>query len=345
MQWFRFYSLLRRLTTMASEHKPNNLQQVTNRVMMIRPRSFGFNEQTAGDNAFQIDPTKSNGSYLTDPEQVRKLAIVEFERLLSLLKSCGIQVHEELDRDDLKLPDSVFPNNWISFHSPLAQDTPSKIALYPMMANTRRNERQDTLIRKWTESLQAEVLDLTYFENNKLFLEGTGSMVIDRVNRIVYSCLSARTHEDPLKTFCHELNYTPVIFNATQKSSLGNYVPIYHTNVMLCLGEEFAMICLDSIRNESERIMVKNSIEKSGKEVIPITELQLNNFVCNSLQLCNKNGKRYVVMSTKSYEALKDWQKEKILESSEIAHCPVDVIEALGGGGVRCMIAEIFPPL
>ena len=318
----------------------STISQTTNRILLIRPRNFGFNEETAESSGFQEAPSDT-----TDTNKIRDDAINEFDQLKTLLESCGILVNEESDRDDKQLPDSVFPNNWLSFHTSRTPSTAQPtMVLYPMMATKRRQERQDSVIRKWQEELHADIVDMSKFENDGIFLEGTGSMVLDHSNRIAYACVSSRTSPLLVETFCEKLGYKPIIFNATKfvKDSL---FPIYHTNVMMSIGEEFALVCLDSIRDDSEKQLVKDSLEKSRKRIIPITEHQMNEFVGNALQLRNHGNTHYLFMSTKAYNALEEWQRIEISKSNTIVHTAVDVIEKYGGGGVRCMIAEIFPPL
>ena len=315
------------------------MSQITNRVLLIRPRHFGFNEETAATCGFQEAPDDT-----CTKDKIRDDALVQFNKLKTLLESCGVEVNEENDRDDKELPDSVFPNNWLSFHTSHTPHQQPTMVLYPMMAPKRRQERQDDIIRKWKEKLDAHVFDMSTFENDGVFLEGTGSMVLDRCNRIAYVCISPRTNRSLVEKFCETLNYKSVIFSATTLVSGTTLIAIYHTNVMMCIAEKFVLICLDSIRDENERRVVIDSLEKSDKHVIPITEHQMNQFVGNAIQLRNHGNNRYLFMSTKAYNALEEWQKTEINKTCEIVHTSVDVIEKYGGGGVRCMIAEIFPP-
>ena len=314
---------------------------ITNRVLLIRPRCFGFNEETAKNNAFQVNP---------GPERDRKRtcedALAEFDGLKAKLQLCGIEINEEMDREDKELPDSVFPNNWISFHS--SDDglgLKTAIVLYPMMAVTRREERQESIVKKWQEKLDATVIDLTSYEKKGMFLEGTGSMVLDRANHIAYACISSRTNTMVLQEFCDKLHYKPVVFHSSHVNSKGELVPVFHTNVVLSLCEKFALVCLDSIRDEKEKQLVKESLIQTGKYVVTITEHQMSSFLGNAIQLLGNDEKRYLFMSTRAYNVLDECQKTKICETSEIIHTPVDAIETNGGGGVRCMITEIFPQL
>lgn len=334
--------------------------QITNRAFLVRPKNFRSNVETLQTCGFQdssltvtTDHHDDDGTHYQDESvKVSLAAIEEFDKLSKMLQSCGINVTEESDRQDLELPDSVFPNNWISFHSndtstspAISASKPSSIVLYPMLSKIRRLERQDSIIHKWQEELNADIFDLTHHEKEGMFLEGTGSMVLDRAHRLAYACISPRTNASLLKMFCEKMNYQPVVFNATHKSTDGATIDIYHTNVMMSIAEKFALVCLDSIRDEAERKMVVESFEKTGKAIIPITEHQMTNFAGNALQLFGRDNQRFYFMSTKAFQALDDWQKAEISKSSEICHTSIDVIEKHGGGGVRCMIAEIFPPV
>ena len=311
---------------------------------MIRPRAFGFNTETALDNAFQINPGEEVGK----PE-AQAAAVEEFDRLSSLLSCNGIEVNVETDTDFPETPDAIFPNNWISFHNPFeisSSTHPSALILYPMMSPIRRQERRQDLVTKWTQGLDAKVIDLSGFETSKEYLEGTGSMVLDRVNRIVYACISARTNPKMIEHFCSITGYNSLTFHAYHKSADGNIAPIYHTNVMMTIGSKFVMICLESIHDATERKSVEESLRASGRTIIPVTSSQVSLFLCNALELCNKDGQSFVVLSTTAYAALDESQRKSLTEESnlKLLHCSVDTVQALGGGGVRCMIAEIFPP-
>ena len=306
---------------------------ITNRVLMIRPRCFGFDPETANDNHFQrkLDGVKA--------AQGQAMALKEFEGLVSALRSAGVEVNVEEDHKDEAYPDAVFPNNWISFDGDRGL-----LILYPMMAKLRRKERRPDLIRKWQRQLQLAVLDMSGYEEEGMFMEGTGSLVLDRLNSVAYASRSARTNPEVVKHFCQALGFKPVIFSSTQ--CVGEQLkPIYHTNVMMSVGEDLALVCLDSIRDVQEREMVRSSLEESGRIIVTITEEQVNHFLGNALQLYGHEGKKLLAMSTRSFKSLERWQREKIEASSTIIHYPVDTIEALGGGGVRCMLAEVFPAL
>lgn len=305
--------------------------------MMIRPKWFGFNSETAENNLFQKRlPALSE-------VDARRRGVEEFDGLVSTLRKNHVEVLVQEDVDSPQLPDAVFPNNWISFHRPPKSGSTGKIILYPMMSALRRKERRLDIVQRLRQSLGSEVLDFSNSEEMGEYLEGTGSMVLDRDNQIAYACRSPRTHTSVLEQFCQAMDYKPIVFDATQRSPIGSLHPIYHTNVLISIGAEMVLVCLESIRNHLEQQAVTSQIESTGKLVVPITEEQMNNFLGNALQLIGKDGRNLLVMSTKAYNSLKADQRKLIEKSSTIIHSNVDTIEALGGGGVRCMIAEIFP--
>ena len=321
----------------------NTPHQVTNRVMMIKPKAFGYNSETALDNAFQISSINDCSTFEASAQAVR-----EFDNLSHLLSSNGIEVNIEADTNDPETPDAVFPNNWISFHSSpeIKPLTTSTVIIYPMMSILRRQERRQDLIDKWTQSLNASIIDLSSFETSGKYLEGTGSMVLDRLNRVAYACISGRTDIEMIDKFCSITGYKSVTFHACHKSLDGGLVPIYHTNVMMMIGETISLICLEAIQDAEEKEHVMKSLGASGRTIVRVTVSQMNTFLCNALELSNKDGKRFLVMSTKAYNAMDENQKRILTEENELEllHSSVDTIETLGGGGVRCMIAEIFPP-
>lgn len=310
--------------------------QITDRVLMIRPKAFGYNPETATDNAFQSQPAAK------DVKLIRERASSEFDQLSSLLTSNGIEVNVEADTDHPETPDAVFPNNWISFHSSSPSSSPT-IITYPMMSPLRRKERREDIIQKWTRELAANVTDLSHFETSGKYLEGTGSMVLDRVHGVVYACISSRTNQSLVDHFCNMIGYSSITFHSYQSTAQGD-VPVYHTNVMMSIGKELAIVCLESIRDETERKKVKESLQSSGRTLLNVTEQQMASFACNVLELCNKDGERFVALSTKAYNALEAEQIDIINERAKLIHCPIDTIEKSGGGGIRCMLAEIFPP-
>ena len=305
--------------------------QVTNRVMMIRSDVFGYNAQTAVDNQLQ-----QPGDGWSDA-QIREKSLREFDGLVKALRAHNVDVNVVEDTHKVS-GDAIFPNNWISFHQE------GKIVLYPMMALNRRLERAPDIVALWKEKLGVEVVDYTSFEKEGKFLEGTGSMILDRVNRIVYACMSRRTDVDVLWKFCHDFNYTPVLFQATTQCG-DQYFPLYHTNVMMSVAETFAIVCLDCVRNKDERAALSDSLKKSGKEIIPISEGQVKGFAGNGLQLASCDGKKLFVMSTQSFNSFTSEQLGVIRTHCDaIVHSPLETIEKLGGGGARCMLAEVFPP-
>lgn len=306
----------------------------TSTIMMIRPVQFRLNEQTAVNNYYQ------KALEGITPENVQQRALAEFDGCVQKLRDNDIEVLVVKDTPEPSTPDSIFPNNWISFHDD------GVIGLYPMYAENRRLERRQDII----DDLDAfgyqitNMIDLSGTEDSGKFLEGTGSLILDRGNQIAYAAISERTHPDVIKDFESAFNYKVVSFVANQTVE-GKRLPIYHTNVMMALGHEFAVICLDTIDDVAERKMVVDSLENSGKEVIEISENQKAHFAGNMLQVENKSGDRFMVMSAAAYDSLQEDQKTKILEYNKgIISSSLDTIEALGGGSARCMMAEVFLP-
>jgi len=298
-------------------------------ILMVRPSSFRMNSQTASNNYFQKNTNLNDA-------QVLEKACIEFDNLVSLLISNGIPVN--VFQDDLvqDTPDSIFPNNWISFHSK------KRIAIYPMYAKNRRLERNDKII-KFIESKGIEIdfiNDYSEAENHNLFLEGTGSMVLDRLNKKSYCSLSGRTSESLVEEFCDEFNYMPIIFKSYQSIDKERKL-IYHTNVMMCIANNYSIICLDSIDSLIDKQIVLKSLEDDNKEIIEINENQLNSFAGNMIELVYQNHS-FLIMSSKAYKSLTKNQIKKIEKFSKIVHSSVETIENCGGGSVRCMIAEVF---
>ena len=302
--------------------------QCTNTVFMMRSSCFNFNPITAVDNSFQ----KQLG---LSPAEIEERSLREFDGLVSQLRSARVNV--KVEEDTLKVsPDVIFPNNWISFHQE------RKIVVYPMKAENRRREKRYDLVEGWTEKLEAEVIDYSHYEQAGKFLEGTGSMVLDRVNRIAYSCISPRTNIEMVKRFCADFGYTSVVFTASLMVNNQAY-PIYHTNVMLSIGDTFTIICVDAIRDEAKRTLVLDSLQKT-RTVIQISEEQVNSYAGNVIQLNSSDGRKILVMSTGAFKSLSASQLTAIRRHcDDIVHSPLEIIETLGGGGARCMIAEIFP--
>lgn len=306
----------------------------TSTIMMVRPVQFRLNEQTAVNNYYQ------KALEGITPENVQARALSEFDDFVEKLRSNGIDVIVINDTLEPSTPDSIFPNNWISFHDD------GVVGLYPMYAKNRRLERRPDIIDQFSEDGHkiTNIIDLSGAEGSGKFLEGTGSLILDRGNRIAYAAISERTHPDVIKDFESAFGFEVVSFTANQTVD-GKRLPIYHTNVMMALGHEFAVICLDTIDDQAERKMVVDSLENSGKEVIEISESQKAHFAGNMLQVENKSGDRFMVMSAAAYLSLGEDQKNKILKyNKDIISSSLDTIEALGGGSARCMMAEVFLP-
>ena len=309
------------------------MKQITNTILMIRPVSFRMNEQTAVNNYYQ--KVVEN---LT-PETVQFKALQEFDNFVEKLRAIGVQVVVIEDTKETDTPDSIFPNNWMSFHQN------GDVGLYPMFAENRRLERREDVF----ETLEAlgfvieNIVDYTSAEDEKLFLEGTGSLLLDRINRKAYCALSPRADEDLLIEFCEDFEYTPIPFVSYQSVN-NERLPIYHTNVVMCLGERFSIICLDSIDDKKERKNVIKHLKEDGKEIIAISEDQVNNFAGNMLQILGENEERYIVMSSSAYNSLTKQQLKQLEKHGQILHSSLDTIEACGGGSARCMMAEIFLP-
>lgn len=298
---------------------------------MIRPVAFRMNEQTAVNNYYQ----KVLDNLL--PDSVNAKAQQEFDAFVTKLESAGVNVIVVDSTTDPDTPDSVFPNNWVSFHEN------GDVALYPMFADNRRLERREDILDIIEDKgfVIDNIVDYTSAEEDGFFLEGTGSIVLDRVNRKAYCALSPRADEELLIEFCEDFEYTPIIFEAFHAVA-GERKAIYHTNVMMCIGDTFAVICGDCIDDKKERKMVLENLRKDGKEIILITEDQLNHFAGNMLQVNGAGGKSYLVMSQSARDILTKDQLSKIEKHTEILSAGLDTIEACGGGSARCMMAEIF---
>jgi len=310
------------------------IKQITSHIMMVRPASFRYNAQTAENNFYQ---KVLEG--LSD-EDANKMAQEEFDSFVEKLRSEGINVYVFQDSSEPDTPDSVFPNNWVSFHDD------GKIVMYPIYAENRRLERREEIFEILADDFGfkvEEIQDLTHFEDEGLFLEGTGSMILDRENKIAYAAISDRTDFHVLETFCDHLDYEAIAFTANQTVN-GRRLPIYHTNVMMCLGTKFSVICMNSIDDPQDRKVVKNALKESGKKIIEITEDQNGHFAGNMLSVANEKGDEYCVMSSAAHKSLRTDQIEAIEKHAKIIHSSLDTIEALGGGSARCMMAEIFLP-
>ena len=305
-------------------------KQITNNLVMVRPEHFDFNYETVKNNHFQKEEKKLS------KEKIQKNAKNEFDNLYNKLIKNKINVNVFNDRKKVKTTDSVFPNNWISLH----QD--GSVYIYPMFSENRRKERRFDIIKKLKKQFEVKsVIDLSYFEKKSVFLEGTGSMILDRQNKICYASLSDRTNLIALNDFCNRTLYNPVTFKSYQKLK-GKINLIYHTNVMMCIADEYAIVCLDTIHNKKEREIVISSLEKTNKEIIEISEKQCNSFAGNMLQVSNTNDQKFLVMSSSAYKCLNTFQVKKILNYNKVIYSNLEQIEKLGGGSARCMIAENF---
>ncbi len=309
------------------------MQQITNTVLMVKPFNFRLNEQTSINNHYQKKIAN------TLEATINKNAQKEFDNFVLLLKNNGVQVIVVNDTDEFNTPDAIFANNWISFHQN------GTVAIYPLFAENRRLERREDVLEIVEKEgfLINDVIDYSEAENEGIFLEGTGSMVLDRVNRKAYCSLSERTDEELFIEFCEDFEYTPVIFNANQTIN-NKREAIYHTNVMLCVGTTFAVVCLTAIDDKKERKNVVKHLKEDGKKIIEITEEQLTNFAGNMLQVLGNNNESFLVMSSAALNSLTDSQKAKINNHCKIIATPLTTIETCGGGSARCMLTEIFLP-
>ncbi|MCF6294661.1 MAG: arginine deiminase-related protein [Flavobacteriaceae bacterium] len=309
------------------------MEQTTNTILMIRPINFRMNEQTAVNNYYQ----KILENIL--PETVNAKAQQEFDIFVEKLLDIGVNVIVVSDTNENDTPDSIFPNNWISFHEN------ATVGLYPMFAKNRRLERREDVLQQLETQgyIINNIMDYTRAEEENIFLEGTGSLVLDRVNRNAYCALSQRADERLLIEFCEDFEYTPIIFSANQTVN-GERLAIYHTNVMMCLGETFAVICLNSIDNKAEQKNVVEHLKSTNKEIIDITESQVNTFAGNMLQVKGKDDASYIVMSQAAYNSLGNNQITILEKHGKILYSSLDTIEACGGGSARCMMAEVFLP-
>ena len=309
------------------------MKQTTNSILMIRPVAFRMNEQTAVNNYYQ--KVLDGLSY----ETVNAKAQEEFDDFVKKLRMVGVDVIVVEDTKTPDTPDSIFPNNWISFHEN------GDVALYPMFAENRRHERREDVLDILEDQgfVINNIMDYTSAEEDGYFLEGTGSILLDRQNDKAYCALSPRADEELFIEFCEDFEYTPVIFEAFQTVN-GERKLIYHTNVMMCLGETFAVICADCIDDKKERKMVLDSLRGDEKEVILITEDQVNNFAGNMLEVKGSDDRRYLVMSKSAHQSLTKKQVAQLEEHVTILSSSLDTIEACGGGSARCMMAEVFLP-
>ncbi len=301
--------------------------QTTDTVLMIEPAAFGFNAETAQNNYFQVN---------SENAETQNRALQEFNNFVEKLRSKGINVITMKDTLEPHTPDSIFPNNWISMH----QD--GTVVLYPMCAVNRRWERRNDILEILKRNFSVkEIIDFSAPENDGKFLEGTGSMIFDHDNKLAYGSVSLRLDEQLFREFCEKFGFEPVVFHSYQTAN-NERLPIYHTNVMMCVADQFVVICLDCIDDETERVNVVNAIVNSRKEIIEISESQMQRFAGNMLQLQNPEGKKFLVMSLSAYQSLTPEQISNIEKYSEIIYSDLETIETNGGGSARCMLAEVF---
>ena len=304
--------------------------QLASAVLMIKPVRFQSNPHTAESNKFQ-------GKNASSPEQQQRDAAAEFDGLRAALEAAGVEVVGFDDTTEPHTPDAIFPNNWVSFHAD------GSVVLYPMEAPNRRTERRDDIIDALADQYGfqvARIVDLSGHENAGHYLEGTGSLVLDRMNRIAYACLSSRTHLDALGDFAQRLDYEVIAFDAVDDAG----DPIYHTNVLMNVGEALAVICAEAISRDEQRAAVIDSLESTGHEVIQLTYEQMNAFAGNMLELRSADGERVIAMSAQALDSLDNEQLAKIEANARIVSAPIEKIESSAGGSVRCMLAEIHLP-
>ena len=305
--------------------------QLASTVLMIRPARFESNPLTAASNRFQAQSSSS-------PEQQQAAALHEFDGLVAVLREAGIEVIVVEDTREPHTPDAIFPNNWISTHAD------GRVVLYPMEAENRRTERRHDIVEDLATRFGrqvTEVIDLSGHEDDGHFLEGTGSMVLDRANRIAYACVSTRTHLDPLGDFAQRLDYDVVAFDAVDSGG----IPIYHTNVLMSIGERLAVICGEAIPRDDQREAVLARLRETGHEIVLLTYAQLDAFAGNMLELQNANGERVLAMSQQAYDSLDEEQRTVLAANGRIVSASIDTIESSAGGSVRCMLAEVHLPL
>lgn len=304
--------------------------QATSRLLMIRPVRFAFNEQTAQSNAFQ-DVKLAAQTKDVAQEDARR----EFDEMVRQLQAVGVNVVVYEDALDPFTPDSIFPNNWVSFHAS------GTVILYPMQAENRRLERRQDIIDDLAKRFHvARVIDLTHFEQEGKFLEGTGSLVLDRMHRVAFACLSPRTHPDVLAEFSQQTGYRIVSFRAADASGQA----IYHTNVLMCIADTFAIICLSAITDPDERLMVRQELEGLNKRIVDISLDQMASFAGNMLMVKTKKGQKLLVMSTRAFESLTPKQIDLLDDYATLFHFDLSIIEGNGGGSARCMMAEVHLP-
>ncbi|GAB3693154.1 arginine deiminase-related protein [Spirosoma flavus] len=304
--------------------------QATSRILMIRPVRFGFNEQTAASNAFQDIKLAAQTKDVAQEDALR-----EFDEMARNLRALGVDIMVYEDTVEPYTPDSIFPNNWVSFHAS------GTVVLYPMQAENRRLERRQDIIDDLGKRFHvARIIDLTHFEKEGKFLEGTGSLVLDRMNRVAFASLSPRTHPDVLAEFGRQTGYRTVSFKAAD----ANGQPIYHTNVLMCIADTFAVVCLSAISDPDERLMMRQELENLGKRVIDISLEQMASFAGNMLMVKTRKGQKLLVMSDRAFESLTPRQIDLLDDYATLIHFDLSIIEGNGGGSARCMLAEVHLP-
>jgi hypothetical protein len=304
--------------------------QIASSVLMIRPAQFESNPLTAESNRFQ-------GKSSAIPAEQHRAALGEFDALAEALRQAGVEVIVVEDTPEPHTPDSIFPNNWVSFHAD------GRVVLYPMEAENRRTERRPDIVEMLDANCGfhvSEIVDLTSHEAEGQYLEGTGSMVLDRVNRVAYACLSSRTNLDALGDFAQRMDYDLVAFDAVDRDG----EPIYHTNVVMNIGEELAVVCAETIVRDDQQKAVLTRLQETGHEVVTIDADQLEAFAGNMLELRSEAGNRLIVMSQQARASLLDAQLERLQRNGDVVSVPIETIEAASGGSVRCMLAEIHLP-
>ncbi|MGH1338760.1 MAG: citrulline utilization hydrolase CtlX [Aureispira sp.] len=318
-------------------------KQTTHQLLMIRPANFGFNKETAANNAFQQNKSaaelldeSSTALDRVQPLSIAELAQAEFDQLVTALRAQGIQVLVLEDNSEPLKTDAVFPNNWVSFHEQ------GQILTYPMWSENRRLERRPALLQQLQEQFGfQEIIPLEHWEAQDVFLEGTGSMILDRVHKICYACTSARTQEVALDEFCTLMGYEKMLFQAVDQQGQ----EIYHTNVMMALGEDFVVIGLDTITNPAQKQALLDRFQQTNKTVVALSWSQLESFAGNMLQVSNKDGKTFLVLSQQARDCLTPAQVATLEAHTTLLSSPIPTIETLGGGSVRCMLAEVFLPV
>jgi hypothetical protein len=305
-------------------------QQTTPHILMVRPANFAFNEETAANNAFQSRDGKLSAA------EMRERAMKEFDGFVAQLRDAGVDVIVANDTPDPVKPDAVFPNNWVTFHQE------GTIVTYPMFAPTRRLERSDNIIETVLEQgfIEKKRLNFESNEASDRFLEGTGSIIFDHQHRLAYACLSPRTDAALLEELCQAIGYQKVVFDSVD----GKGQDIYHTNVMMALGETFVVICMESVHKAAERSMLEAKFQETGKTIVAISLAQMNSFAGNMLQVRNTKGETILVMSSQAYRALTPDQIQLLESHTRLLHATIDTIETYGGGSARCMMAEVFLP-